>query len=147
MTPTLLEASDDTADSAADWAYAEPAPITNAGDSGSAPPSTDPALLRNDEVTGLAPRTPPFDSIFSAGALDALGPNGLAEAGECGLESLNGSGDDDDNYRRSVTPPFVEPELAALGDAGRPLIFYELDDPALKGLKLAKSGGQIELSW
>lgn len=87
------------------------------------PSSAMPGLLRSDEVTALAPVSPPLSSIFP---LDSLGPDAFPGIGEGIDRPVPGSDDDDDLYLPEVPSGYLDPDVSVAADASRPLVFYTL---------------------
>jgi hypothetical protein len=115
---------------------------------------TQPALLRNDEVTTLYPPSPAAAAIFTGGTsgcsadtsvtLDAYNPANCTQRteGEGSLLSGNGSEFPDDFYIANfltVSGPQPDTENDVLDDTMRPIIYYQMEFGCCANcLKLAK---------
>ncbi len=99
-----------------------------------------PWLLRNASVTSIAPLSRPLAAIFvGAGAttLDLGGRDGVPRPGE---------GDDDDAYVPDFAAGQLDPDATVVGDASRPLVFYQVSGAATS-LTLVKSAGALTISY
>jgi hypothetical protein len=108
-----------------------------------------PGLLRNDEVSSLSPLVPAPAGIFQPGdpSLEPLGPDNFPGNGEGTARETAGSDDDDDLYVPEVPSGYLDPDLEVLTDETRPLVFYQLTDPAAV-LRLERtSSGRIRILY
>jgi hypothetical protein len=108
------------------------------------PSSPFPHLLRNDELTSLGAAASALPALLP---LDPTGPDGFPGNGEGALRGAAGSDDDDDLYVPHVLSGFLEPDLDVLADDSRPLVLYQLDDPALTLYLGITEHGRLELTY
>ncbi len=124
--------------------YATPAAGTTltASYAAAAPPQL-PNLLRGDSITALAAAPAQLPALLP---LRPFGLNRTGDPGEGADPATPGTTDDDDFYVNFVTVGALDPDIAVLNDAGRPLVFYALDQDA-RVLRLSKSAGRIVISY
>lgn len=108
-----------------------------------------PGLLRNDDLTALSPVTPALSAIFQPGnpSLEPLGPDNYPGIGEGLQRETTGSDDDDDLYVPEVPSGYLDPDLDVLSDVTRPLVFYQLTDPAADLRLVRTSSGRIQIVY